>query len=342
MYRFTFTAILFLVIVLIPFSGNAQVFNRDLRIGSAGEDVKTLQLLLNENPLTRLSNAGPGSPGNETTYFGILTHGAVVRFQDLNASSVLTPLGIAKGTGFFGPSTRAYVAFLEGAKLGETTGKALLDDDTDTNIEIIDKPKQLKNLAIQNFNSYSEVVRENLEGTLPDQKIDEVLENIEEGVEDADYGMFFQETLVTDSVEDILEKMRKAGASPGSKTEGILREALEDPSPLSSLLMDWLLPETVYAQIPYGTLINVPYPCTCTGGTVWQMYLTGYIYGAPTEFSLDYVLGTQGFLSYTLPIARHQLGFFTPGGASCWQVATPCVVVPSYGTVNPIVGSSQI
>lgn len=82
-------------------------FTRNLWLGSVGEDVRQLQIMLNESVKTRVATYGPGSPGNETTYFGSLTAAAVSAFQELHASKVLTPIGLTKGTGYFGGMTRA-------------------------------------------------------------------------------------------------------------------------------------------------------------------------------------------------------------------------------------------
>ncbi|PIR45409.1 MAG: hypothetical protein COV09_01445, partial [Candidatus Vogelbacteria bacterium CG10_big_fil_rev_8_21_14_0_10_50_13] len=82
-------------------------FGRNLTIGSTGEDVRALQILLNQSTDTRLAALGAGSPNNETTYFGQITRAAVKRFQEKYASEILSPIGLAVGTGFVGPATRA-------------------------------------------------------------------------------------------------------------------------------------------------------------------------------------------------------------------------------------------
>lgn len=55
-------------------------FNRALVVGSTGQDVKCLQVLLNTNGYT-LAQSGAGSPGMETSYFGPITLAAVKQFQ---------------------------------------------------------------------------------------------------------------------------------------------------------------------------------------------------------------------------------------------------------------------
>lgn len=86
----------------------AFVFNRDLEVGMTGEDVRQLQIFLNNNGYV-LAETGPGSIGNETNRFGALTKVSLIRYQDANFESILKPLNLKKGTGYFGVSTRKYI-----------------------------------------------------------------------------------------------------------------------------------------------------------------------------------------------------------------------------------------
>jgi hypothetical protein len=75
-------------------------FTRYLYPGMRGDDVKCLQEYLNDSGFI-LAESGPGSPGNETTYFGPLTRAAVKAWQDAN--------GVEYGQwwGYFGPKSQA-------------------------------------------------------------------------------------------------------------------------------------------------------------------------------------------------------------------------------------------
>lgn len=74
-------------------------FLQNLKLGDNNDDVKRLQVFLNNHGFS-IALSGPGSPGNETSYFGLLTQKALIRFQTANNISP---------TGFFGPITRTLV-----------------------------------------------------------------------------------------------------------------------------------------------------------------------------------------------------------------------------------------
>lgn len=97
-----------LAVIATPLLVGAALY-RDLSLGAQGQDVLELQQLLNARPETQIAQSGPGSPGNETTFFGSLTHAAVVRYQNLYTQSILLPLGLFSGTGYVGASTRAHL-----------------------------------------------------------------------------------------------------------------------------------------------------------------------------------------------------------------------------------------
>ena len=90
--------------ILIPF-----VFTLNLKLGMKGNDVKQLQIFLNQHLDVPLAKTGPGSPRNETDFFGPLTKAAVIRCQEQHAKEILAPWGLTKGTGFVGKTTRAKI-----------------------------------------------------------------------------------------------------------------------------------------------------------------------------------------------------------------------------------------
>lgn len=49
--------------------------------GDRGPVIKLFQIILNFYPETKLANVGPGSPGQETDFFGSLTKTALIKFQ---------------------------------------------------------------------------------------------------------------------------------------------------------------------------------------------------------------------------------------------------------------------
>lgn len=92
----------------VPLPEPVFLFSTTLKLGSVSSDVAVLQKFLNDNGYL-VAKKGPGSPGNETKTFGMLTMRAVSRFQADHAADILIPLGLSKPTGIFGPATMAVV-----------------------------------------------------------------------------------------------------------------------------------------------------------------------------------------------------------------------------------------
>lgn len=93
--------------IFLPVATFAYTFPRTLTVGMSGDDVKNLQIILNSDPVTAIASTGPGSNGQESTYFGALTEAALEKFQQKYAPEVLFPAGIYKPTGVAGSYTRA-------------------------------------------------------------------------------------------------------------------------------------------------------------------------------------------------------------------------------------------
>lgn len=72
-------------------------FTQDLHLGMTSPDVKELQQYLNLNGFS-VASEGPGSPGQETDYFGELTERALARFQTVH--------NVMPAAGYFGILTR--------------------------------------------------------------------------------------------------------------------------------------------------------------------------------------------------------------------------------------------
>ena len=74
------------------------VFSGNLALRQQGSNVRLLQEFLNDEGFT-VEQEGPGSPGDETEYFGESTYNALIKFQEANN---------LPATGYFGPLTRDF------------------------------------------------------------------------------------------------------------------------------------------------------------------------------------------------------------------------------------------
>jgi hypothetical protein len=79
---------------------SAYVFTRDLKLGMSDDDVKALQKYLNASGFL-VARSGNGSLENESTYFGMRTKLALIKFQKAH--------GISPAQGYFGRMTRKVV-----------------------------------------------------------------------------------------------------------------------------------------------------------------------------------------------------------------------------------------
>jgi len=105
------------LMIILPLFAGASSLPRTLYLGMSGEDVRTLQVFLNSNPDTNIAEVGPGSPGNETSYFGFATKNAVMKFQKKYSNDVLKPIGLTEPTGILGPLSRIKISTLDQSSL---------------------------------------------------------------------------------------------------------------------------------------------------------------------------------------------------------------------------------
>jgi hypothetical protein len=93
----------------LPPTGDATIlFAHSLQYRDVSPDVRRLQQYLNAHGFA-LATDGPGAPGQETDLFGPLTLHSLIKFQEAHTAAILTPVGLATGTGYFGPLTRAFI-----------------------------------------------------------------------------------------------------------------------------------------------------------------------------------------------------------------------------------------
>lgn len=112
---------MFLFFISAVAFAQTDTFTRTLFAGMRGDDVLALQRFLNSDTETRVADAGAGSLGNETDYFGPATKSALIKFQEKYRAEILTPIGLTAGTGFFGEKTRAKISALANAPMPTVT-----------------------------------------------------------------------------------------------------------------------------------------------------------------------------------------------------------------------------
>src|SRR3989344_6288543 len=93
-------------------SGDTFTFN--LKIGS--RDAATAGQVSKLQEFLKKLGTEIYPEGLVTGYYGALSARAVTRFQEKYASEILLPVGLAKGTGFFGASSRAKLNALVAAR----------------------------------------------------------------------------------------------------------------------------------------------------------------------------------------------------------------------------------
>jgi hypothetical protein len=328
------------------------VFYRNLSVGAVGDDVRNLQKELNKNVSTRLVDNGPGSPGNETVYFGPLTKDAVVRYQELYSEEVLIPIGLHSGTGFVGSMTRGKLN--KNAQVAENNVEPYKQevDNEGSGVESATKIEQqiTQEPLLRGVNGGPPTTLS--QQLAVDARNKENVELFIQKVRETNGSRFEGETMVVDGVEmnaiDAIEKQIRLDVA--TTTEHADRYYGGNDSvllkPITSLLSGFNITDTnntasgeKIAQAaggtlyPFGGAVVFTLLCTCSG--TWQILV------APAKPAyLDYTYA-QGYANYNLPYARNTLGLFVPGTSVCQMyIGTGCTPIYSEGTITFITGSS--
>ncbi len=308
-----------------------------LRMGSKGAEVECLQKSLNLSESFKLSTDGS---------FGSLTRVAVIAFQSshkLTADGVVGPLTlgalntIAINTGIYlegctgtaGYSIKTGVkcdsGLVAGGKNTNTTqpeslpapSMAIADKAPDVNPNLINLDQFINTVVeVNRKNGSSEKELQLMAGTLRKEVMNS---NI-------DYNKKFEELLTSESK-----------LSANFNTQPSL--AVFDKVIAKTLSFLGITPNIAQAAgLPFGGAVIFPFFCAYSGN--WMITITPL----PPSFTalLSYYPGTQGFASYNIPYTRWLLGTYTPPGVCTIPAGFFPIIIPTQGTITPIVGSSPL
>lgn len=327
---------------------NAAPFERPLKLGDRGTDVRALQVFLNSDPFTRIAESGPGSPGQETDYFGEKTKVAVKRLQERNRSTVLTPNGLTRGTGYVGTATLALLT----KSLVSTPGVRTPEVRTVQPVTPVLPSNEdglpgtlatIERLGKQQGFTEAEIAR--LTGAVTEQVRATTTPLARAFVEQVQRDNPRQQPLV---LKDRLSEIALAFAplfadAPRLATDlSTITNSLSDLGGSIGLGMGLGAPLGIgaaSAMLPFGgAIVGVPVWCACT--VSWWIPITPLPPSFPA--ALMYFPGSQAFLSYNIPATLWLLGYYEPGPQCLIFVGIGCAPLPTQGLILPVVGSSPL
>lgn len=341
--RFSFSSLLS-VLISLSFATNAGaqtiVFTVNLGAGSRGTQVVALQQALNRDPDTRITTVGPGSPGNETDYFGMLTKIAVVKFQEKYVNEVLAPGGLIQGNGYVGTYTRAKLNSLSASVASSGSVNLLVVPPVvtptvaTTPVPVIVSPTTTPVLGITSQNPNLK----NIEKFIA--TIDKV--SAKQGLSDSAIAVIkeqiMKEVATTTDLHAAFLKQIQYASHQSINNDSFAGRVL---AMVEQLFVKTFMPEHARAAtgIPFGGALIFPF--YCTQSQTWLITITPL----PPSYAvlLSYVPFTQAFLSYNIPMTSWLLGEYMPGAGVCVAGICPyCTTIPNEGMISPMTGSSPV
>lgn len=312
-------------------------FYRNLRLGMVGEDVRQLQILLNKDAETTIADEGIGSPGQESTYFGILTQKAVIRYQEKYGDIILKPNGLAYGTGYVGQSTRDFLAnkYNQASKSSLPTNQTISTNTISKNNNVIGSMNTPYSVAtstgkymgnISNYENidifFSALEKVYKKRGFSDESLRLVKEQIYSGLATS-----------TDLKKEFLRIVKKDSVSL-KKNKSLFSTYFDR---IKAKISDNFIGKKVLAAggTPFGGAVTFTFLCACSD--TWLITLEPL----PPSFPvlLSYIPGTQAYLSYNIPFTPWLLGEYEPGSGICLLPGSPCTSANSEGLILPMVGS---
>lgn len=106
------------------------------------------------------------------------------------------------------------------------------------------------------------------------------------------------------------------------------------------VLVAFWMPSPSHAQVPFGGLEILEFPCTCSP-FMYVAFFPLYI-ASPVPITGSMADEYTHIFAFFVPhIGSWQLGVFTPGVQACWMyVGVGCAPLPVMGTILPTTGSS--
>lgn len=307
-------------------SSASNTFTANLSLGARGTQVLALQKILNRDLDTRIASTGPGSPGYETDYFGLLTKAAVVRFQEKYASEVLAHVGLFQGSGYVGLYTRSKLNTLSALA---TNTPPLLSPSTSSASTTTTGSGQTtapQNPNLKNLDKFFAAI----------DSVQTKKGLSASAIAKIKVGIMKELATTTDLRATFLKQLQNKSHQTINKNQGVGGLLATIEQAIKSLFT----PERVRAQeaaIPFGGALLVSFFCEDSGN--WWLTIEPLPPTYVTE--LSYEPFSQAFLSYNIPYTEWLLGEYEPAGA-CVFACPDCIVVETEGTITPMVGSSPL